>query len=374
MKLLTKDARDIIKIYGATKTIHNQNCMKFIYENNKIYMPISIDNKYDTVLFDSGSNSYLDYLEFNDTIPQNTKVMSISAINNKVKLHYTYKTVNIENELFTGYDCMQKTIFILYPKLICTNYDVNLTRKVIGTQFLPENQHLFKINFSDSSLCINNSNSIDTTGYKRIKSSFEKNTVVYIYLTIDSIEYKFLFDTGSYLTLAINKKHYKNHKNINDLILEGHFGVGVQGLISAKLIIKSNKQAVYLTNSDSIYVKYAFIDNLVRNNMGMGFISKFDWIFDFDNKVVYVKPLIDLNQNDTNQNDTNQKYFTYLVAEYKNKLKIVTRNLSAKPTIPLNSVIKSVNGVAITTENICYYLDFLNKNSDWSSFQIEFCK
>lgn len=365
LKLLNKDSLNIIKINRSAKIIYNPNCIKYICKNNKIYLPVIIDNKYDTLLFDSGCNSYLNYFEYINTIPQNTKVMSILAVNSKSKQHYSYKTVNIENDIFTGYNCMQMTHYLPFLKLNCDN-DSNLNDKIIGTQFLPREQYIVAINFSDSSLCIKDPNSIDTIGYKRIRSSFE-NKVIYIYVTIDGVEYKFLFDTGSDLCLTLNKRYYKNHKNIDDLVLDGSIGFGANGLISGKIILKQHKQVVYLTKNDSLFSRFRFLEKLNHNNMGIGFISKFDWIFDFNNKVVYIKPLMNINNDDTNKIN-----FTYKVAVLNDKLIILIRNFDIKPKIPLYTAIKSVNGITITSENICFYKDFLNENSDWSNLKIEF--
>ncbi len=367
--LFKKDVRELAKGYENVKITHKFSCMKFIYEDGCIYLPIVIDNTLDTVMFDTGSNGYLSYHSNSDTIPPKAKKLNVSSINKKVKLYYTYEAVNVENDLFVGQNYVKMSLLVPYPKLTCIR-DTNVQKQIMGIGILPsKSQSIFQINFSDSSLCFIDSNSLDTIGYKRIKSSFERNGLIFIYITIDGVEYKTLFDTGSDLTLGIDNKYYENHKSENDLVFEGLWGIGTGGIISGKSILKQKKQAIYLTSLDSVYIKDLLFGKFKNNNMGMKFISKFDWMFDLGTKTVYVKPI-----KNPSQNDTKKTTFTYLVLVQKNKLMIAARNLSAKPTIPLNAVIKSVDGVKITPENICHYLYLLNSNSDWSDFQIEFRK
>ena len=62
---------------------------------------------------------------------------------------------------------------------------------------------------------------------------------------------------------------------------------------------------------------------------------------------------------------------SYAVTTFDGTLKITTRLLDGQERFEVGDQIVSVDGEAITEENICYYYDLLTETKDWSGFDIQ---
>jgi hypothetical protein len=109
-----------------------------------------------------------------------------------------------------------------------------------------------------------------------------------------------------------------------------------------------------------------FVKKLPFNNMGLKAISQYDWIISakHNGPVVYVRPHV------TDEMPPFDAFrYKFLVTD--GKLKIITRPLDGKETYKVGDEIVSVNGEAITEENVCYYYDLLTESDDWSGIDVK---
>ncbi|OQA90914.1 MAG: hypothetical protein BWY27_00725 [Bacteroidetes bacterium ADurb.Bin234] len=355
--LINKESRERLRISKKSHITYKEGCQKFFYYGNNILLTANVDVIVDTVLFDTGFYTYISTIVFDDTNTTKKRKTQIKAINGTNTVFYDFFAQDVSCDLFQAVDCLGEIIYFSsdnYPSHIRHK----LSRyKMVGLPLIQGYFNTLEINFSDSTLCVFEKGHYDTTDYLRIKSDFFI-TLKKVYLTINNIEYGFIFDTGFSGGLLMNKSEYQHHMDSTDILFEGIFAYGLNGpIISDTNILKCHKQNVYYTKSDSLIVNnLTFVENVDNNVMGIHFISQFDWIIDPFQEVVYVKPL-------TNKSRENiKKYeFTYKVDDYNDTLLIVCRSLSKQAIYPLFSIIQSVNGVKIIKDNIYYYKDLLNK-------------
>ncbi len=186
-------------------------------------------------------------------------------------------------------------------------------------------------------------------------------------MTIDGIERKFLFDTGSSASLIINEKDTVKKQYESDVAFDGAIFMSIGGYMHSADTSYIKSKCAYFSSEDSIYLNNVVYSSTIEsNNAGMEFISKFDWIMDGPNKSIYAKPIIDNEYTPLNGIKKD-----YVAGVQNEQLIIVFRNLSKQPVYPLYAVIKSVDGIEITQDNICNYFEILNNADSWDMLDIE---
>ena len=352
--------------FNEERTCKNQ-CLNFIYENDRIYIPVAINGILDTFLLDMGYSSkiFWGYYGNDRPLPKTYKKPIKVAGGKTIYLSTSYDNYLFENKLVECKNCVGTSIF--FPNLPPCK-DPSYTKKSAGYSLLLAgyNRCLF-LNFSDKEICLYDSIQPDTTGYFRIKSSFESKQV-FIYMTIDNIEYMFLFDTGCGGTLLIRRDKHIPVRDAEDTYIDGKFAENVKGaMISDTTIIKKEQIVYYTPTASKIIEDIYYADNISKEYAyaGMEFISQFDWIIDAKNKSVYAKPV---------KKETEKKEIIemprYFVTVSDNKLVVASRNLNKNPVYPLGTIIESVNGETITKENICKYYLILN-TAIWDTLNVD---
>lgn len=184
-----------------------------------------------------------------------------------------------------------------------------------------------------------------------------------IYLTIDGEEHECLFDTGNESGFIIlkDKNRIKGNRQ-DDLHYEGSFAKSLSGASdSQRFCTKLGEEVImgdYQCKDNVMYVPDMSFDNV-----GIGFISRFDWVLDPYHDKAYFKPRnIDLEQ---------LNIYPYKLTTVGAEIKIANRCLSMNPRFEVGDVIKSVDGEEITKENICHYYELLKDAKDWSAFDIQ---
>jgi len=207
------------------------------------------------------------------------------------------------------------------------------------------------LNFSDTTIMLLDSlGQYDTTGFMLVKST-NLWSGIKIYVMVDSIEYEFNFDTGNngFLSLPQSEKHKKE----NDISIVGFTSVDVSGIVIDTITIQ-NTDAISIGNLDSMQGTISYRKKITQPNMGMEFISQFDWIIDRYRGKVYAKKIKDTKYDTINY----QKY--YRVDALNGTLRISLLPVG-ETEYQLFSIIDSVNGEKVTTENICQMVKLLNK-------------
>ena len=223
--------------------------------------------------------------------------------------------------------------------------------------------HTLLLNFSDTTMMLLDSNAIyDTIGYYRIEADIDK--LIKIKLVVDTIPYEFMFDTGSNSCLTLKDKTL--HRKEEEIIGVGRLGYDMSGAVIDTISISVNP--IVIGNMDTLKTSVHFMKIINHNNMGMEFIKHFDWIIDKKRNVMYAKPISPIMEEGEKLTDITS-YITDATED--GKLTIVFHKLNQEKVYPLGTIIKSVNGEAITAENICDYKKKLNNTNDWSKLELE---
>ncbi len=98
------------------------------------------------------------------------------------------------------------------------------------------------------------------------------------------------------------------------------------------------------------------------NLIGMQFIKQFNWIIDYKNKTVFIKPI---NYKEQKKNYSK----TIKVIAFNNYLIIGLKSKNINK-YHLGDTIVSVNNNKITKQNICFFENLLNNEKDWNKFDI----
>ena len=114
----------------------------------------------------------------------------------------------------------------------------------------------------------------------------------------------------------------------------------------------------YSCEADVLYVP-----DIDMDNVGMKFISRFDWIISPSFDKVYFRP--------RNVKEEPFEIHPYKITTANGRISILRRCLSMNPRFEVGDVIKSVDGEEITEENICHYYELLKETKDWSAFDIQ---
>ncbi len=364
-----------IAVFLNHKLTYSDDCEKFIYMDNTIYLPCRINDVDDTVFFDTGAPLYFSAKKrLSDTSGNVNKKEIPTIIDSIRKMYSNREKYNLISNLFSSTSTLANVYF--FPQednTLCEPKYYRNNKFVLGYSVLP-GEKAISIRFSDTTLCVYNKTSYNKNGYSLIKSKFIDNRI-YIYLTIAGTEYAFLFDTGSTEALIMSLNSYFLLTDKNDEVIEGIVvNVNVGDLRFDTIVRKLNLREVYLNKNNKIKIGGGiyFIKKLKMNIVGMTVLENYDWIIDAKKKKVWFKP-VQINSNSKPDIAIEvSKYPVYQVDVSQNKLSIVTRNLSANPIFPLNAIIQSVNGVEINDGNICYYKKLLNETQDWSDLEIKY--
>lgn len=340
---IKKDQKESIK----------NNSQTFVYSENRILLPSIVNGEKDTLLFDTGYNG--DFIR----IENNTEPIKDSCFKLKVSSHYSRDKIfvkllrlDLENDLmkWTKHIGMETYVDVpcyskQYPVLGVASLD---TVKVL-------------INFDEGRISIYEDTCEISESYLGVRSSFENN-IISLFLKVDSSELKCIFDTGSPINL-LKMEHY-NKEKINDIIYEGLLLLDIKGMNFDQTNILS-KLNFCINNYNHLESEVMFASDIKDNIIGMSFISKFNWIIDYKNKMVYLSP-----RNSIKEEKFVKKYL-YGTMVINDKLIVSTRNKTANSPLKIKSVVISVNGELINNDNICYYMNLLNANSDWSELNVE---
>ena len=342
----------------------------FLYYNDAIYIPCIVNGTEDTLLFDTGGMGTLVERAIADTAFHVRPVRKI-RIKTATKVIEQKSGMNVCN-IETPWRKSEKLLGeILYNNIFdassCTTEFSKLRKKTVSLDFMASKKQTLLINFSDTTIALLDSNMVyDTIGFVRLNAYFKLGTPV-IRVSMDDSIHDFYFDTGSNGELMLNNSNLTVTEN--DRILYGYIGEDISGSIYDSVIFRMST-----IKTDTNYphqCEVSYVKSLNHNNMGMKFISHYDWIIDRKNSRVYAK-LIRPFESCEMMNETT----LYKVGVVEDRLEIVTHRLGQDSLLPIGTVVKSVNGVAVTPENICEYKDLanqlLNKDGKWWELDIVF--
>lgn len=346
-----------LKLFMNEELIVKENVCNFDLKDNRILLNTKIDGKENKLIFDLGSTR--DYIF--DTILVND-LYKKQKINNilidKVgggNVKNWSVPVNIETDLYK-FNNSVTSIFNRGYENDCFKSD---EKGLIGSRFLvKDKKKILKINFENNQLELINRNDLKNIleNYSQIKSKFKKG-LFNIYLNFDGKENPFLFDTGNPSDIFIHSndieiKNYKSKKEYLGSPLISFDNVVEQNTTNFEDVEFIFNNKVVSCNATKFVVKKS-----EENNVGVGFLKRYNWIIDYETKKVFVQKNNQIEQN------TQMPDYKYLFIIKENKI-ILASKLKSEMKYNIGDEVISINGIKVSEDNICEMHRLLVKNNN----------
>ncbi len=346
------------RINSAYDTIHF-----VVNKKNQMLLKAEINGNSDTVMYDSGVNSFALLMYTPSTKPEGMKFYNnrVSGADKRSKIKMTTLPVTIKTNMVVSEGLGFANLGPEPP--ICQREEALSAHNIIGFQGL--NLVRYMIDFTDNQMYeIPDSLSIDTTEFIPIKCKLYRD-VLWVYPRINGVEYECIFDTGNgAAAFLLQDEQRVDSPGEKDYVFEGSFGQAIGGHTDKQTFVYASHENLSLAGVDKD-TEVLYVKSVSNNNMGLKAISKYDWIISTrgGNLKMYARP---------HSTDVVKPFEApaYRVSTADGTLKILNRLIDGKEKFKVGDQIISVNGEKITEENICYYYDMLTENKDWSGLDI----
>ena len=333
-----------------------------VNERNKMLFKAEINGKTDTVMYDSGVNSFALMMYTPSTKPEGMKFYrhSVSGADKRSKIKVTTLPVKIRTDMVVSEGLGMAMLAPEPPE--CDKENALSEYNIIGFQGL--NLSRYMIDFTNNQMYeLPDSLTIDTTEFIPVKCKYYLN-VLWVYPRINGVEYECIFDTGNGGGIVLQDERRVETPKEDDYVYEGSYGVTIGGITNMQRFVLAPEVGLSMAGDDK-EVDVMYVKSASSNNMGLKAIMKYDWIIAGWGATpkVYVRP---------HATDVVKpfKASAYKVTSSDGTLKIITRLIDGNEVFKVGDRIVSVNGEKITEENICHYYELLNKAMDWSEFEI----
>jgi hypothetical protein len=349
----------------------NESSEKIELNKNRILINCKIEDKPQTFEVDLGATTSVIF----DTlvIPNYYKrekgtFGSVKSADSKATKS-SFVALKVNNNLVSG----SKKAFLVLPiyNQSMSQYDCipsdskNDKIGLYGYDFFGDDDYVTVMDFDK--LAISNYknerlNELIQGGYHEIKSEFDDRWLS-VFVTINSVEYKFKIDTGYNGSFCIPFKKDLNFLNEAHQSIEGNLYHTLTGTTKNKTDYFFNDKELVFNNSN--YKTVLTISQSIKaQNVGIGFIKGFNWIIDFKNKKLYVK-------KNGLELDTKSSYTKkYIIVAENHKLKIMAKN-TLETKYNVGDEITAINYTKVTPENICEMQDLIRKTEDLNTLNIE---
>ena len=334
-----------------------------VNKKNQMLLKAEINGNSDTVMYDSGVNSFALLMYTPSTKPEGMKFYNnrVSGADKRSKIKMTTLPVTIKTNMVVSEGLGFANLGPEPP--ICQREEALSAHNIIGFQGL--NLVRYMIDFTDNQMYeIPDSLSIDTTEFIPIKCKLYRD-VLWVYPRINGVEYECIFDTGNGAAAFLLQDEQRVGNPLeNDYVFEGSFGQAIGGHTDKQTFVLADQERLSLASVDK-ETEVMYVKSLAHNNMGLKAISKYDWIISSRGGKLrmYARP---------HTTDVVKPFeaSAYRVSTADGTLKILTRLVNGNEKFKVGDQIISVNGEKITEENICHYYDLLTENKDWSGLDI----
>ncbi len=334
-----------------------------VNKKNQMLLKAEINGEMDTVMYDSGVNSFALLMYTPSTKPEGMKFYNnrVSGADKRSKIKMTTLPVTIKTNMVVSEGLGFANLGPEPP--ICQREEALSAHNIIGFQGL--NLVRYMIDFTDNQMYeIPDSLSIDTTEFIPIKCKLYRD-VLWVYPRINGVEYECIFDTGNgAAAFLLQDEQRVDSPGEKDYVFEGSFGQAIGGHTDKQTFVWANQERLSLAGADK-ETEVLYVKSVSSNNMGLRAISKYDWIISTrgGNLKMYARP---------HSTDVVKPFEApaYRVSTADGTLKILNRLIDGNEKYKVGDQIISVNGEKITEENICHYYDLLTENKDWSGLEI----
>ena len=338
--------------------------MDFVMKNNQILLCGKINGEPDTLLYDSGSGQYLVRFFNKNNKPKGVKFYEIpmTGADKKTKVQATVDSCRIE--LPTRKIKGMQMLMLMDEVHSCENEPRVDRHPILGFPAMDGVMLDFTHHQIRERVWLKDLDTINE--YLPVRCRRDPRGLLFVYLTIDGVEQECIFDTGNSGGILLKDENRVNHPHETDMVYEGSFGLAIGGKTSHQHFVVAKDVPVGF-NGSSDTCKVLYVNELEFNNVGIQYISKYDWVvFGYLGKV-YAK-------HRTTDADiklpgifNNQRYG---ISTMDGNIKILCRLLDSNERYEVGDVIDAVNGEKITPENLCDYYDLLNKSESWNEFNI----
>ena len=349
---------------SSFSTNSTYDTIHFVVSNkNQMLLKAEINGEMDTVMYDSGVNSFALLMYTPSTKPEGMKFYNnrVSGADKRSKIKMTTLPVTIKTNMVVSEGLGFANLGPEPP--ICQREEALSAHNIIGFQGL--NLVRYMIDFTDNQMYeIPDSLSIDTTEFIPIKCKLYRD-VLWVYPRINGVEYECIFDTGNgAAAFLLQDEQRVDNPGEKDYVFEGSFGQAIGGHTDKQTFVLADQERLSLASVDK-ETEVMYVKSLAHNNMGLKAISKYDWIISSRGGKLrmYARP---------HTTDVVKPFeaSAYRVSTADGTLKILTRLVNGNEKFKVGDQIISVNGEKITEENICHYYDLLTENKDWSGLEI----
>jgi len=279
----------------------------FILDENAMFIPCKINDTIYLVCYDSDmsgmsvKHGFLqEKIPYNAELPKSNKTVKLKEKTDskeKILMKSGLKYYDIASDFFQIKNLVGVATSASNDTII-SEYGSEKTPFTIGQDALFNWANTMILSFSDTTITLlDSNNTYDTTGFTLIKSlhTCRGRTIC---LTIDSIEYAFLFKTGYKEFLSL--QHYGKSQNCVSPDKCDYFYVDYEShkkendtyMVSFKdTMIVQQTNAVTMGGFDSITGNILYSNKITHPVMGMAFISQFDWIIDMNKEKIYAKKI-----------------------------------------------------------------------------------
>ena len=354
-------SKKVYQAMGNTKLVEKDNkVMDFCLKDDRVLFVGSINGKTDTVQFDTGVSAPI--------------VQFVNTKNAGKRQFYDYPVTTVEASTskigveeidlgFPFYDLHSYSLFYLLENSNdCENLNSIDRFALVGSGSLLQFGNILKMNFTDGKMeLLSDGYTVDTNEYKLVEGHFFQG-IPFVKINIDGKEYECIFDTGNQAGILLKDTERIALVKDSDYAYEGSYGLAASGTTASQKFIVAPEEKVTMCGMDSKnFVLY--VENVSFNNVGIGFIKNFDWILDSYNQKIYAK-----NRNIDYKIPVAETQYRTTISN--GNIIIISRLLNNNPVFAVGDIIDSVDGVAVTDDNICDIQEKLSNEADWSKISV----
>ena len=341
----------------------SHDSVAFVLKDNKLLFVADVNGEKDTVQLDLGYNAPMGKLVSSTERPDlQYNEATVTTLEKSTKLHMALDTVNYAFGNFTAHaycDFIQVDSIIPY-----CDAEPGFDYPLVGSFGLLKSYHYLGLNFTDNVMVMDQvfEKDIDLTGYQEVKCKFKMIGVLFITLNVNGKEHNCIFDTGNSGGIVLKDKKRVDENRETDVPFDGAYAIAASGPTEKTVFCYAPNENITM-DSYSCEADVLYVPDIDMDNVGMKFISRFDWIISPSFDKVYFRP--------RNVKEEPFEIHPYKITTANGRISILRRCLSMNPRFEVGDVIKSVDGEEITEENICHYYELLRETKDWSAFDIQ---
>lgn len=336
---------------------------EFTLDNNFMKIEATINNEKEYFHFDTGAQSsvIMDSVYLNKINKEKKELIKGISLTgaNAVKIQsYDFISDVVNCNFFAAKNKIFKYIKINKISQTCNNTSGNSVG-IIGYDFIESSEIPILLNFETKTIEAISGFSNYTKSAIKIKKLGSK---IIMPFEINGKTINFLFDTGNSGGFKMKTSDF-NEIKAPEVIISALYDV-VSGVTEMKMKTYFDNSIFF--ENEKLESKLMVNDNTHVNTVGIEFIKKYNWIFDFKNNIVYYKKIAKEVKDIFEKPKINIQSISL-----NNRLLVGFKTNFYNGNYNLNDQIISVNNQKVTPENICEMQTLLNSTQNWETLKLE---